>query len=124
MSDKSTFYVSPAQQRTLRACMVCSIVQLQSKFVREGCPNCEHVLSLRGNLESIQECTSQVFEGLITLADAPSSWVAKWQRLEGYVPGTYAVKVVGSLPQDVLANLEDAGIKYVPRDGSAVEEES
>ena len=47
--------------------------------------------------DSVQECTSQVFEGLITLADPSQSWVAKWQRLDGYVSGVYAVKVVGSV---------------------------
>ena len=52
-----------------------------------------------------------------------SSWVAKWQRIEGYVPGTYAVKVVGDLPTDVLNALESEGIKYVPRDGREVEDE-
>lgn len=85
------------------------------------------------------ECTSQVFEGLITLADPGTSWVARWQRLDGYVPGTYAVKVQGSvrytpgtellylcdwdhrtdwwclqLPQDILGALEDRGVKYIP----------
>jgi RNA polymerase subunit RPABC4/transcription elongation factor Spt4 len=67
------------------------------KFMREGCPNCEHILGLRGNSDAIQECTSQVFEGLIMVADERNSWVARWQRLEGYVPGTYAVKVTGSV---------------------------
>lgn len=81
--------------RSLRACMICSIVQPQAKFNREGCPNCEDFLELRHNAESIQEATSTVFEGLITLADPEVSWVARWQRLQGYVPGTYAVKVVG-----------------------------
>ncbi|KAK2765979.1 transcription elongation factor spt4 [Arachnomyces sp. PD_36] len=119
-----SFYVPPGQQRSLRACMVCSIVQLHSKFMREGCPNCEHILSLRGSSDSVQECTSQVFEGLISLADGRSSWVARWQRLDGYVDGTYAVKVTGSLPPEVLASLEDAGVRYIPRDGSAIDEES
>lgn len=41
------------------------------------------------------ECTSQVFEGLITLVEPTQSWVARWQRLDGYVGGVYAVKVVG-----------------------------
>ncbi len=50
---------------------------------------------MKGSNDAIQDCTSQVFDGLITLADPVSSWVAKWQRLEGYVPGVYAVKVVG-----------------------------
>ena len=113
-----SFFVGSNQQRTLRACMVCSVVQLHSvsslfspplrtyradfffplqKFNRDGCPNCEEYLSLRGNPEAIAECTSQVFEGLITLADPGTSWVARWQRLDGYVPGTYAVKVQGSV---------------------------
>lgn len=51
------------------------------------------------------------------------SWVAKWQRLEGYVPGVYAVKVVGQLPDDVRQTIEDAGARYVPRDGTADDEE-
>lgn len=81
--------------RSLRACMICSIVQPQAKFSREGCPNCEEFLELRHNGDAIAEATSSVFEGLITLADPENSWVAKWQRLQGYAPGTYAVKVVG-----------------------------
>lgn len=65
--------------------------------MREGCPNCDNVLGLRGNNDAIQECTSQVFEGLVTLRDPTTSWVARWQRLDAYVPGTYAVKVTGSV---------------------------
>jgi len=75
--------------------MVCSIVQPEAKFRRDGCPNCDEFLELRGNQDAITDCTSQVFEGLITMADTETSWVAKWQRLQGYAPGTYAVKVVG-----------------------------
>ena len=121
-STHMSYYVPPGQQRTLRACMVCSLVQLHSvslldcllyhpyasietdllsssgqKFMREGCPNCDTVLGLRGNNDAVQECTSQVFEGLITLSDPNTSWVARWQRLDSYVPGTYAVKVTGSV---------------------------
>ena len=82
--------------------------------MREGCPNCESVLGLQGNSDAIQECTSQVYEGLITMGDPQQSWVAKWQRLDGYVPGVYAVKVVGSLPPEVVGAMEDNGIKYIP----------
>ncbi|KAK3671715.1 transcription elongation factor spt4 [Recurvomyces mirabilis] len=110
--------------RALRACMVCSIVQPQSKFSREGCPNCEEFLELRGNQDSIGEATSQVFEGLITLSDPLGSWVAKWQRLQDYVPGTYAIKVVGVLPDDYVSAAENAGVKYIPRDGSNIEDEA
>ncbi len=66
-------------------------------------------------MDAIIDCTSQVFEGLISLADPSRSWVAKWQRLDGYVKGVYATKVSGQLPDEVVAVMEDeARIKYIP----------
>jgi transcription elongation factor SPT4 len=80
------------------------------------------VLNLAGNIDAIIDCTSQVFEGLITLADPRKSWVAKWQRLDGYVRGVYATKVSGQLPDEVVSVIEEEGrIRYIPRDGSATE---
>lgn len=122
--EMASNFVPGNQMRYLRACMVCSIVQTQSRFLRDGCPNCEAFLDLTNHPDSVQECTSQVFEGLITLADPAQSWVAKWQRLDGYVGGVYAVKVVGMLPDEVKQNVEDAGGRYIPRDGSADEQEA
>ncbi|CAD6439952.1 90043f2f-15fc-4e80-ae15-ac12bf4d3bef [Sclerotinia trifoliorum] len=108
-------YVPPNQQRNLRACMVCSIVMTQNRFMREGCPNCEDFLHLQGSMEAIIDCTSQVFEGLITLADPSKSWVAKWQRLDGYVRGVYATKVSGQLPEEIVSTMEEeARVKYIP----------
>jgi transcription elongation factor SPT4 len=74
--------------------------------MREGCPNCESTLQLRGNNDAIQECTSQVFEGLIAVRDPAASWVARWQRLDNYVPGTYATKVTGTV--SALSVIEDS----------------
>ena len=92
--------ITKMSMRSLRACMVCSVVQPGSKFSSQGCPNCEDFLEMRGSQDTVLDCTSQVFEGMITLNDTltaagPVSWVARWQRLEGYKPGVYAVKVVG-----------------------------
>ena len=109
------------QHRNMRACMVCSVVRTQQQFLTGGCPNCEDILELIGNPEQINDCTSQVFEGLISVADTNRSWVARYQRLEGYVPGVYATQVEGILPEDVLVAVESAGINYVPRDGSEQE---
>ncbi|EUC42344.1 hypothetical protein COCMIDRAFT_103719 [Bipolaris oryzae ATCC 44560] len=111
-------YIPPNQQRNMRACMVCSIVRTQQQFLSQGCPNCEEFLELTGNPEQINDCTSQVFEGLITVADTTKSWVARYQRLEGYQPGVYATQVEGILPDDIIGLIESAGINYVPRDGS------
>lgn len=114
-------YIPPNQQRHMRACMICSIVRTQQQFTTQGCPNCEEILELAGNPEQVNDCTSQVFEGLISVADTNRSWVARYQRLEGYVPGVYATQVEGILPEDILMAVENAGINYVPRDGSEQE---
>ncbi|GAB7352893.1 hypothetical protein MBLNU459_g3487t1 [Dothideomycetes sp. NU459] len=116
-------FVAPSQHRSLRACMVCSIVMPATKFRREGCPNCEEFLELANHEDAIAECTSQVFEGLITLSDPASSWVARWQRLDTYSPGVYAVKVTGILPEEVISTVEAAGVKYIPRDGSGTSDD-
>ncbi|TVY53636.1 Transcription elongation factor spt4 [Lachnellula cervina] len=114
-------FVPPGQHRNLRACMVCSIVMTQSRFLKEGCPNCEDFLHLQGNQDALYDCTSQVFEGLISLADPSKSWVAKWQRLDGYVKGVYATKVSGQLPDEVVAVMEDeARIRYIPYDFTSI----
>jgi transcription elongation factor SPT4 len=108
-------YVAPARQRLLRACMVCSIVMTSQRFLREGCPNCEDVLQLKHSQDQIDSCTSQVFEGVIALRDPTTSWIAKWQRLDGYVAGTYAIKVAGVLPDEVRAMLEEEyNMTYIP----------
>ncbi|KAG8158985.1 hypothetical protein KVR01_011428 [Diaporthe batatas] len=118
----SRSYVQPNQMRQLRACMVCSIVMVRTRFKREGCPNCEEFLGLAGSDEQVDNCTSSVFEGLITLAEPSKSWVAKWQRLDGYVKGVYATKVMGQLPEDLVSQMEEQyKVRYIPRDGSATE---
>lgn len=120
MASSNNFIPANAH-RHMRACMICSIVKTQQQFHAHGCPNCEKFLDMAGNMDLIQEVTSQVFDGLITVSDTEKSWVARWQRLEGYVPGVYAVQVEGVLPEDVVAQAEEAGVHYIPRDGSVNE---
>lgn len=85
------------------------------RFKKEGCPNCEEVLGLRGSDDSIDACTSSVYEGLITLVEPSKSWVAKWQRLDGYVKGVYATKVMGQLPDELITEMEqNYKIRYMP----------
>lgn len=114
-------YINPNQQRHMRACMVCSIIRTTQQFQTGGCPNCERFLELRGNIEAIQECTSQVFEGTLAVSTTDRGWVVRAQRLEGYVPGLYAIQVEGVLPEEVITAAENAGIQYIPRDGSVSE---
>lgn len=87
----------------------------KQRFKKEGCPNCEEYLHLQGSEEAVEACTSSVFEGLIAMADPGRSWVAKWQRIDGYVRGIYATKVMGQLPEEVVTGLaEDFKIRYMP----------
>ncbi|KAI9857003.1 MAG: hypothetical protein M1824_005035 [Vezdaea acicularis] len=109
--------------RALRACMFCALVLPKEKFLLHGCPNCEDFLLLKNSPERLLTCTSQVFEGLILSSGEPRSWVAKWQRMDGYVRGMYAVKVTGQLPEEVVEDARGAGIRYVRRDGGDADEE-
>jgi len=115
-------YTTPGQARSLRACMVCSVVQLYSRFLSHGCPNCEAVLNLTNAPEAIAECTSANFNGVMAVMEPSRSWVARWQRVDGYIPGVYAVQVVGELPYAYVQDLGEQGVRYVPRDGPREEE--
>lgn len=78
---------------------------------------------MAGSPETVGEVTSANFNGLIALTTPKSSWVAKWQRVDGYVPGMYAVQVIGTLPNSYVQDLQDAGVRYVPRDGPRDEDQ-
>ncbi|KAG7811012.1 hypothetical protein KL921_002640 [Ogataea angusta] len=82
-----------------RACMLC-------------------VLHFADNDDLVRECTSPTFEGLVATHGDQGSWVARWLRIENFVPGLYAVRVLGKLPDDVRGDLQAQGIEYRPRDGS------
>jgi transcription elongation factor SPT4 len=74
--------------------------------------------------ETVGEVTSANFNGIISLTDPKNSWVAKWQRIDGYVPGMYAVQVIGTLPNSYVQDLQEAGVRYVPRDGPRDEDQA
>lgn len=45
------------------------------------------------------------------MTEPADSWVARWQRLEGYVGGVYACKVVGTVSVgDFLLVEEEGGV--------------
>ncbi|KAI1104322.1 transcription elongation factor spt-4 [Jackrogersella minutella] len=117
-SPLSRMYIPPNQWRYARACMACSIIMVAVRFRNEGCPNCPF-LELKGSPEQVENCTSSQFEGWHLAIRPKQSWSTKWLRLTDYVPGLYAIKVNGSLPDDVKQALQDDNHAIVPRDGSA-----
>lgn len=106
---------SPSPLSSLPATQQLTLCREKQDFKRNGCPNCEEYLHLAGNDEAIELCTSSVYEGLISMADPARSWVAKWQRIDKYQRGTYATKVMGMLPEEVITSLaEEYNIRYIP----------
>ncbi|EIN10146.1 transcription initiation protein spt4 [Punctularia strigosozonata HHB-11173 SS5] len=110
--------IPPAKAKSLRACLLCSLIQTPVDFRKNGCPNCEELMQMRGSPDRISVCTTTYFDGVIAVIDPETSWVAKWQRTSKYVRGMYAVRVKGRVPEDVEAELEARGIRYRPRDGT------
>jgi len=73
-------------------------------------------MQMKGTTDRYTHCTTLYFDGVISVIDPETSWVARWQRTSKYVRGMYAVRVKGRIPEDVEAELESRGIKYRPRD--------
>ncbi|KAL2916059.1 transcription elongation factor spt4 [Polyrhizophydium stewartii] len=110
--------ILPDDKRRWRACLLCSLVKTQAQFKRDGCDNCEEVLRFKGNMERVMMCTSGQYDGLVAMMRPDASWVARWQRVDKFHKGLYAVRVTGRLPQDIEDDLARRSLKYRPRDGS------
>ena len=109
----------PKDLRGLRACKVCSLIKSMDQFLRDGCDNCEPYLKLKRNREAINECTSQSFDGMISLIDEPHRELGcKVAENRAFIPGVYAVSVSGELPGDNVKSLKDQGKAFFPWDHS------
>uniref|UniRef100_A0A1B6J182 Transcription elongation factor SPT4 n=1 Tax=Homalodisca liturata TaxID=320908 RepID=A0A1B6J182_9HEMI len=100
----------------LRACMNCAIIKPSYYFKQHGCPNCPFLEIDRS--KNLALATSSSFKGTIGLVDPGRSWVAKWQRLDGCVPGTYAMTVEGELSEALIEKIEQEGRVYFNRAAS------
>lgn len=100
----------------LRACLNCSILKPMSYYKQYGCPNCPFLQANKAkNLHSV---TSQTFKGVIGVIDPKRSWIAKWQRINTYVPGIYAMTVEGNLSDEFIERIEKEGRVYIDRTDS------
>jgi transcription elongation factor SPT4 len=86
------------------------------QFFTDGCQNCDHILHMKGDKDRIFDCTSKHFEGLVALMTPDKSWVARWQRIDQFQKGLYAVIVRGRLPDHIVHILDQAGTPYRSRD--------
>ncbi|RNA22490.1 transcription elongation factor SPT4 [Brachionus plicatilis] len=108
----------PSTLRDLRACKICSLIKTLDQFDNEGCDNCDEFLHLKGNRDRVFDCTSSNFDGMIAMMDPSDSWVAKWQRVDHFVRGMYAISVSGELPDAIKRMLREKDMPYRTRDMS------
>ncbi|KAI8507216.1 transcription elongation factor SPT4-like [Branchiostoma floridae] len=108
----------PKEMRNLRACLLCSLIKTIDQFVFDGCDNCEPYLQLKGNKDLVYDCTSSNFDGVVSMMSPDDSWVAKWQRINRFKPGCYAISTTGRLPPSIVRELKTHGITYRSRDTS------
>ncbi|KAK0523220.1 transcription elongation factor spt4 [Tilletia horrida] len=94
--------MSKSEVAKLRACLQCNFVQRGSEFNAKGCPNCQESLEMAQDLQRVAQFTTSRFDGILAMLEPEKSWVARWQRIENRVPGLYAVKVKGKVPQELL----------------------
>ncbi|BGP39154.1 transcription elongation factor spt4 [Rhodotorula kratochvilovae] len=102
--------------KKLRACLLCSFVASPAEFRKLGCPNCDDKLEMKGDQDRVMMCTTAQFDGVVAMISPDESWVAKWQRNDKHVPGVYAVRVTGQLPDEIAEDLEGRGISAVSRE--------
>jgi len=83
----------------LVACLTCKLVKTQEQFLDNGCENCVSQ-SMIGDSDRVLECTTNDFQGLVTVLNPGSSWTARWLHIAKCKPGCYALAVAG---EDVLS---------------------
>ncbi|XP_035792416.1 transcription elongation factor SPT4-like [Anopheles albimanus] len=108
----------PKDQRALRACLSCSLVKTIDQFENDGCDNCEEFLRMKNNRDQVYDCTSNNFDGMIAVMSPDDSWVCKWQRINRFTKGIYAISVSGRLPTNMVREMKNRGIPYRIRDTS------
>ncbi|KAG5871984.1 hypothetical protein JTB14_025736 [Gonioctena quinquepunctata] len=108
----------PKDLRGLRACLVCSLIKSFDQFENEGCDNCDEFLRMKNNHDNVYDCTSSNFDGMISMMSPDDSWVAKWQRVNRFCRGVYAISVSGRLPNSIVREMKSRGLVYKSRDTS------
>jgi len=110
--------VAPSAIKGIRACKRCGILKTLRQFMDDGCENCPF-LEMAEDPEKCNLCTSAFFEGQVAVMDPRESWAAKWLRVDGYLPGVYAISVTGQFDKDIEDELESRGCRYRCRPAAA-----
>jgi transcription elongation factor SPT4 len=101
----------PNNVRTIRACKRCGILKSQEQFYEDGCENCPF-LDMTDNMERVNSCTTAFYDGHVAVMDPMNSWASRWIRVEGFLPGVYAITIVGQFDRDIEEDMENQGIRW------------
>ena len=47
---------------------------------------------MQGDRQMVLQCTSANFDGMIAIMKPSESWAARWQGIQNFVPGCYALR--------------------------------
>jgi len=111
MAEPETTAEIPQSMSGLRACLGCSLIKTFEQFVDSGCENCSF-LEMEETPQRVHECTTAYFEGMIAFANPDNSWVGRWQQISSFLPGLYAIQVVGELPKEDIDIAKRDGLHY------------
>ncbi|WAR03635.1 SPT4H-like protein [Mya arenaria] len=84
---------------------MCTAYITFEQFEMDGCDNCDEYLHMKNSTDAVYDCTSSNFDGMVAMMGPEDSWVAKWQRVERFTKGCYALSVTGRLPPESLAGI-------------------
>lgn len=90
---------APTSTKDLRACLRCKLVKTYGQFREKGCDNCIDLM-LEGDSDKIMRYTTPKFQGTLAMFDPSTSWVARWQKQQSFVPGVYALQAQGDIVDD------------------------
>merc|ERR1712085_79730 len=95
--DEERRAVVPNDMKNLRACLRCYLVKTDAQFAAQGCENCDFLQlgGPGGDRERLWSCTTSNFEGVVAIISPSESWVARWQGIDDFVPGVYAIVANG-----------------------------
>ena len=84
------------KEKQLKACSKCRLIMSNNQWGKwrrkngDRCYNSEHP----SHFENKEAQPTPYFNGIISLCMPGSSWVAKWNELEGLKPGIYAITIM------------------------------